>query len=62
MTILVNMKLITQRRDWNTGPAKPNEANCLELSGIGEWPGSSRSSGCPEDGGPGCAFSVGNQA
>ena len=36
-------------------PACQNEAGGLELPGFGEWPGSSRYSGCP--GGPRCFVS-----
>jgi hypothetical protein len=32
--------------------ARTNEAHGLELVGIGEWPGSSWSSGYLEEGGP----------
>ena len=36
-----------------SNPARQNEAYRLELPGIGERPGSSWSSGYPEEGGPG---------
>lgn len=38
-------------------PARINEDYCLELSGVGERPGS-WSSGCPEEGGPRCFVSL----
>jgi hypothetical protein len=39
-------------------PARPNEDRGVELSGFGEWPGNSFSSGTPEDGGPRHSFSL----
>lgn len=44
-------------RGCRNSPASRNEACDLELPGFEEWPGDSRSSGCPETGGPRCSFS-----
>ena len=41
-----------RRRGCMSSSARINEAYSLELPGIGEWPGNSWSSGCPEEGGP----------
>ena len=35
-------------RGWRTSPASPNEARGVELSGVGQSPGSSGTSGSPE--------------
>jgi hypothetical protein len=48
-------------RGWRTSPAGPNEDCGMELSGIGERPGSSGASGALEVGGGGYSVFVGNQ-
>jgi hypothetical protein len=44
--------------DEHVGLTKKNEDYNMELLGIGERPGNSWASGCPEAGGPGYSFLI----
>jgi hypothetical protein len=48
--------ILTKKRDRWTGPAGPNEASRLELSGSGQPPDSSESSRAPENRGADILF------